>query len=139
MASILPNTDSLQLGRSYTTRLYLISGDSSAPHIQPLPLPVLSFHHLLDSFYEFPANLLLRRPLYNYCCSGGYCTTTQRRKPSHNYCCSGGHRTTAAPVAIAQQLLRRLSIAPASSSSISDSTLKFATSSLNATVPISQS
>ena len=120
MASILPNTDSLQLGRSYTARPYLISGGSSARPIQQLPLPALSFHDLLNSFYEFPVNLLLRRPSYNYCCSGGHRTTT-----------------TAAPVAIAQQLLRRLShnscsgdYRTRSSSTTSDSTSNFATSSL---------
>ena len=91
MANILPNTGSLQLGRSYTSRLCLISGGSLAPPMQLLPLPALSFHHLLNSFYQFLANLLLRWP-------------------SHNSCSSRSHRTTtAAPVAIAQQLLRRLS------------------------------
>ena len=140
MASILPNTDSLQLGRSYKARLCLISGGSPAPPIQPFPLPTLGLFGSLNSFYKFPANLLLRRPSYNYCSSRSHRTTTaapeaiaqllQLPKPSHNYCCSGGHRTTSAPAAIA----------PASSSSpISDSTSKFATSSLNATVPTSRS
>ena len=102
MAGILQNTDSLELGRSYTTRLCLISGGSSAPPIQPLPLAALSFHHLLNSFYDSPANLLHRRPSYNYCRSGDHRTTSAApeaiaqlvllRWSSHNSC-SGGYRT----------------------------------------------
>ena len=92
----LTEYDSLQLGRSYIARLCLISGGSSAPPIQPLPLPALSFRHLFNSFYEFTVNLVLRRPSYNYCCSGGHRTTTAApraiahllllRWPSHNSC-----------------------------------------------------
>ena len=89
---ILPNTESFQLGRSYTACLWLVFGGSSAPPIQPLPLPALSLSGLITSsaaVSKVPrsCNLLLRRPSYN--------------------CCSGGHHTIAAPAAIA----------PASSSS----------------------
>ena len=79
MVSILPNTDSLQLGRSYTTRLCLISG-ATHPTAPAAGDQLVRAHHL-NSFYKFPSNLLLHRP-------------------SHNYCCSGAHRTAAGPVAI---------------------------------------
>ena len=108
-------------------RICLLSGGSSAPPIQPLQLPALSLSGPITSStpsinYKSPAiNLLFRRPSYNYCCSGGHCTTTAApaviaqllllRQPSHNYCCSGGHRTTVASAAIAPA---------SSSSSISD-------------------
>ena len=73
----------LLTARAYKSRLCLISGGPLAPPIQPLPLPALSFRHLLNSFYQFPANLLLRWP-------------------SHNSSSFRSHRTTtAAPVAIA--------------------------------------
>ena len=84
MASILPNTDSLQLGRSYISRLCLIFGGSSAPPIQPLPLPAVSLSRPITSSTAFISSLQI-------CCSGGHCTTI------------------ASLAAIAQQLLRRLS------------------------------
>ena len=80
MVIILPNTNSLQLRRSYTARLCLISG-ATHPTAPTAGDKLVRAHHL-NSFYTFPTNLLLRRP-------------------SHNYCCSGTHRTTAAPAAIA--------------------------------------
>ena len=79
MVSILPNTDSLQLGRSYTAHLSLISG-ATQPTASAAGDELVRAHHFIS--YKFPPNLLLRRP-------------------SHNYCCSGAHRTTAAPAAIA--------------------------------------
>ena len=59
--------DSLQLGRSYTACLRLISGatHSTAPTAGD---QLVRAHHL-NSFYKFPPNLLLRRPSHNYCCS----------------------------------------------------------------------
>ena len=77
-------------------RLCLISGGTSAPVIQPLSLLAPSLSRPVTAS---TASMNSRQ----ICCSG-------LRRPSCNHCCSGGHRTTtAAPVAIAQQLLRRLS------------------------------
>ena len=71
--SILPNTDSLQLGRSYTARLCLISG-ATHPTASAAGDQLVRAHHL-NSFYKFPPNLLHRRPSHNYCLSGTHRTT----------------------------------------------------------------
>ena len=74
MVSILPNTDSSQLGRSYTAcRLCLISG-ATHPTAPATGDQLVRAHHL-NSFYKFPPNLLLRRPSHNYCFSGAHRTT----------------------------------------------------------------
>ena len=92
MASISPNTESLQLGRSHTAPSLLdLRWFLGAAHLtaSAAGAELVWVHHLLNNFYKLAANLLLRRPSYNY------------------YCCSGGHRTTttAAPTAIKQLLL----------------------------------
>ena len=104
MASILPNTDSLHLGHSYTARICLISGGSSAPPIQPLPLPALSLSGGPISSSRASSNSL------QICCSGGHDTTPAAPAAMHDYCCSVGHcTTTTSPAPIVQQLLRWLS------------------------------
>ena len=62
MVSILPNIDSLQLGRSYTHPTAPAAGGQ-----------LVRAHHL-NSFFKFPLNLLLRQPSHNYCCSGAHRT-----------------------------------------------------------------
>ena len=141
MAIILPITDSLQLGRSYTARLCLISGCSSSPPIQPLPLPALSLFGPITSSTA-PINslqiccsgghhttLLLRRPSHNSAVPAAISRLLLLRRPSHNYCCSGGRCITAALPAIALW---------SSSSSIFGSTTDIVFSSLDATVSTSR-
>ena len=134
MASILPNTDSLHLGRSYTACLCLISGGFLGAAYSTASAAgaelVRRAHHLLNSFYKFPANLLLRWPWHNSCCSGGHARLLLLRRPLHNNCFSGARCITAAPVAIALA---------SSFSSIFDSTTNIAFSSLDAAAPTSRS
>ena len=73
MVSILPNMDSLQLGRSYTPRLCLISG-ATHPTAPAAGDQLVRAHHL-NSFYKVFPNLLLRRPPHTYCCSSTRRTT----------------------------------------------------------------
>ena len=118
----------------YTARLCLIFGGSSAPPIQPLPLPAMRM--LSGSITSSTASI---NPL-QICCSGGHRTTTAAprghtqqlllRRPLPNYCFSGPHRATAAAAAIALA---------SSFSSIFDSTAHIALSSLDAAVPTSRS